>query len=106
MGIDVDRLTEAAREELTSLWHDLDEARMHAYSGGWSMKCDSLVERIRSLTLLVGPTPWEQIQIPLLEDGVYQRVHAEMGVEVQPPDMQRVSEMRALINGQAEAVRP
>lgn len=105
MTVDIDRLAMAARRELAYLWYDLHEARMYAYSGQWSMKCDSLIERIKDLTPLVGPTPWDEIQIPLLEAGIYQRVHAELGIdapEVQP-DMVKVADMRARLNAQSAA---
>ena len=90
-------LTEAARAELACLWNDLHRARKEAINGHWSIRCDGLVDRIKRLTLLVGPTPWEQIQLPLLEDGVYQRLHAEMGVAA-PVDADRVVQARARIN--------
>ncbi|MGW7350920.1 hypothetical protein [Streptomyces sp. NPDC054784] len=93
MTVDAERLEAAAREELVCLWGDLDEARRRALNGVWSMGCDGLVERIKRLTVLVGPTPWDEIQLPLLEDGVYQRLHAELGVEA-PVDMVKVAEHR------------
>ena len=98
--IGVERLTGACREELVYLWGDLDEARRDAHEGQWSMGCDSLVERIKALTSLVGATPWEQVQIPLVEDGVYQRVHRELGIEV-AVDMDAVAEHRAWLDRQA-----
>ena len=97
-----EKLKEVARGELACLWSDLEEARRRAYSNAWSMGCDSLVERIKALTPLVGPTPWDEVQIPLLEDGVYQRVHAELGIEV-TVDMAKVAETRAYLNRQAES---
>lgn len=107
MAINTDRLVQLAREELAYLWYDLHEARLYAYSGEWSMKCDSLVERIKALTPLVGPTPWEEIQIPLLEAGVYQRIHAELGMDSAEvrPDMVKVLEMRARMDAQSAAIR-
>ncbi|MYX67385.1 hypothetical protein K388_05557 [Streptomyces sp. KhCrAH-43] len=98
--IDTAKLLEVARGELISLWSDLDEARRDAYENQWSMGCDSLVERIKALTPLVGPTPWAQVQIPLLEDGVYQRVHQELGIEV-AVDMDAVAEHQAWLDRQA-----
>ena len=97
---DSEELLEVARGELVCLWGDLDEARRDAYGDQWSMGCDSLVERIKALTPLVGPTPWAQVQIPLLEDGVYQRVHQELGIEV-TVDMDAVAEHRAWLDQQA-----
>lgn len=99
---DTAKLLNVAREELYSLWCDLDAARRRAYHDQWSMDCDSLVERIKALTPLVGHTPWEEVQIPLLEDGIYQRVHAELGVDA-PVDMGKVAEHRAYLDRQAVA---
>ncbi|MFD6656895.1 hypothetical protein ACFWEB_17345 [Streptomyces parvus] len=98
--IDTVKLLDVAREELSSLWRDLDAARRRAYRDQWSMECDSLVERIKALTPLVGHTPWDEVQIPLLEDGIYQRVHAELGIDA-PVDMARVAEHRAYLDRQA-----
>ena len=100
---DPDRLAlleDAVRDELVSLWADLDTAIRHAVDGQWSMQCDWVTDRIKQLTQLVGPTPWEQVQISLLEGGIYQRIHAELGVcgEV---DMARVAEIRAIIDAGA-----
>lgn len=95
--IDTAKLEEVARTELAFLWGDLNDARMYAINGQWSMRCDSLVERIKHLTPLVGPTPWDEIQIPLLELGIYQRIHAELDIDV--------PEMRADLDRQAAAVR-
>jgi hypothetical protein len=83
-------------DELVSLWCDLNRAQSRAYNGQWSMECDSLEERIKALTLLVGPTSWENIQINLLENGVYQRIHGDLGIAVEV-DMDRVAKVRANI---------
>lgn len=105
--IDAEKLEAVARTELACLWGDLEVARQYAHNGEWSVTCDGLVERIKDLTQVIGPTPWGQIQIPLLELGIYQRVHEELGIdqpEVQP-DMVKVAEMRAVLERQAAAVR-
>lgn len=93
-----EQLAEACRE-LRWLWGDLNTARYSAIRGKWSMECDSLVERIKLLTKLVGPTPWEVIQIGLLEDGIYQRVHEEIGVPA-AVDMAGVAKTRRYIEEQ------
>lgn len=94
---DARTLDDAARWELELLWGDLHDARRSAANGAWSIRCDGLAARIKMFTRLVGPTPWEKIQIPLLEDGIYQRIHAEVGVPVEV-DMTRVAETRQYIN--------
>src|SRR6266487_312620 len=95
-------LEDAARDELDALWADLDTAVRYAANGQWSITCDWLTDRIKRLTQLVGPTPWEQVQIPLLESGVYQRLHAELDVSVEV-DMARVAEVRASIDARRSA---
>jgi len=95
-------LEDAARDELDALWADLDTAVRNAANGQWSITCDWLTDRIKRLTQLVGPTPWEQVQIPLLESGVYQRLHAELDVSVEV-DMARVAEVRASIDARRSA---
>ncbi|MFJ6119796.1 hypothetical protein [Streptomyces sp. NPDC092129] len=88
------------------MWGDLNEARQSAINGQWSIRCDNLEARIKSLTQVVGPTPWDEIQIPLLELGIYQR-HAELCIDVPEvqPDMERVAKLRADLERQAAAAR-
>jgi hypothetical protein len=102
---DAQNLEDAARWELELLWDDLNNARRYAANGAWSMGCDHLVSRIGMFTRLVGPTPWEKIQIPLLEDGTYQRIHAELGVEAEV-DMGRVAETRRRIDARLRSLSP
>lgn len=83
---------------------DLHDARRSAANGQWSIRCDELAARIRMFTRLVGPTPWEKIQIPLLEDGTYQRLHAEIGVHAEV-DMARVAETRRFIDARTSRIR-
>jgi hypothetical protein len=104
MSVDADRLEEGAREELAYLWSDLSNARHSAINGSWSIACDSIMHRIKALTTLVGPTPWDEIKIELLEAGIYQRIHAELGIEVQP-DMGRVAQVRARLDAESAKIR-
>ena len=99
-----DTLETVARWELLCLWSDLNDARRSAIRDSWSMNCDDLVDRIKMFTGHVGPTPWEEIDIDLLEDGVYPRVHAEMGVAVDV-DMASVAETRASIEARMARLR-
>jgi hypothetical protein len=97
----VDDLVEACREELRILWCDLEAARCSAIRPGtWSIQCLNLEDRIKTFTKLVGPTPWEEIQISLLELGIYQRIHADLGVAA-PVDMERVAQTRARLDERA-----
>jgi hypothetical protein len=100
MSSELERLKAAVREELKDLWGDLHRAQTYAINGSWSIACDNLEERIKSLTPLVGATLWDEIQIPLLENGVYQRIHADLGIAVEP-DMERVAQVRTRINEEA-----
>ena len=69
----------ALRWLLVLSWSDLQEARRNAIDGKWSIACDGYVSRIVGLTRLVGPTPWEQISVDLILDGVYELIHDAMG---------------------------
>lgn len=101
MSSELEQLKQAVREELADLWGDLHRAQSYSINGRWSIACDNLEERIKNLTPLVGATPWDEIQIRLLENGVYQRIHADLGIAVQP-DMVRVAQVRERINAGAE----
>jgi hypothetical protein len=92
-----DDLTRAARDELESLWDDLYAARRHGINTGWSIQCHQLAYRIVRLSRLVGPTLWEAIQIDLLYDGVYERVHQDAGIDYPSIDWQRVDAVKARI---------
>ncbi len=71
---------DAALTWLRSLaWGELQEARRQALNGRWSMNCDSLVDRIVGLTSLVGPEPWESVQVDLILDGLYEAIHEAGG---------------------------
>lgn len=101
MAIDSQKLVEAVRTELGHLWHDLEQARRTAYSSDvWSLACEAIEDRVKALTALVGPTPWNHVQIPLLELGIYQRIHAELGMEA-PVDMEKVAAHRAYLDSTA-----
>lgn len=91
-----EQLIEACRQELWHLWHDLPGAFQTAIRCTWSINAVDIKERIQALTKLVGPTYWDEVNISLIEAGVYREVHAEIGVEVSP-DMERVAQVRASI---------
>lgn len=83
-------LEEAARQELAMLWSDLDTAIRTGINTTWSIRCDGLADRIKTLTRFVGPTPWDQVSMYLVKDGTYQRLHEEMGVHVEV-DIERLA---------------
>lgn len=70
---------EALRWLLNLAWDELQSARRRAVNGRWSMECDGQVCRIVGLTRLVGPLSWEHIQVQLILDGVYERIHEAIG---------------------------
>lgn len=85
------QLEEALRDELASLWGDLERAVREALNGVWSIQCDGLAARIQTITELVGPTSPEQISYGLLLEGVdtYERLHAEIGVHIDRDELDR-----------------
>lgn len=82
----------ALRWLLLLAWDELQSARREAMNGRWSIRCDNLVCRIVGLTRLVGPLPWEKIQVDLILDGVYERIHEAIGAPtpLSADDRQRV----------------
>jgi hypothetical protein len=102
---DIETLRSALRNELACLWTDLQTARRAAINGQWSMHCDWFEERIKAITPLVGPTPWTELDIQLVEDGVYQRIHAEIWVDA-PYDEDGVRKHRARLDASARGEEP
>lgn len=79
----------ALRWLLTLAWGELQIARDSALDGRWSINCDGLVERIVGLTRLIGPLEWEHVNVDLILDGVYERVHEAMGMPTPLSDENR-----------------
>lgn len=95
------KLRRAIRIELELLWSDLDENRRNAIRPGtWTIGCENVEYRIKKLTRLVGATPWMKIPITLMELGIYQRIHVDLGVDA-PVDMDQVAETRRYIEEQS-----
>lgn len=89
-------LEEAAADELMRLWGDLADAMHYARGGCWSGGCENAAHRIAVLTKALGKaTPWQEVQIELLESGIYQKLHDLMGIPYESPDMAVIAEMRA-----------
>ena len=102
---ELETLRAALTEELSCLWTDLQTARRSAIRGGWSMHCDWIEGRIKTITPLVGPTSWTELDIELIEDGVYQRIHAEIGVDA-PYDEEGVRKHRARLDASVRGAGP
>lgn len=88
-------LAAAVREELRFLWDDLSQARRTALSGGWSIRCDTLTARIVTLSRFAGATGWRDIQVDLLQDGIYQGILRSAGIGFEEPDMAEVDAVGA-----------
>jgi hypothetical protein len=82
VSTETEQLKAAIRGQLALLWSDLCDAQGEAVRTDWSIRCENLAERITELTKLVGPTRWDEVPMPLLENGVYLRIHVAMGIEV------------------------
>jgi hypothetical protein len=85
--IPAETLAAALRDELAYLWDDL--ATQYRYSHAQppenSMGCENLIERIHTITALVGPVSTDKIQIPFLLTGMYERVHRQIGIAATVP---------------------
>ncbi len=92
---------EAARVELVHLWHDLHVARQNARNGVWSMQCDNLAYRIVMLSRVAGATPWGEVGVDVLLDGLYERLHRDAGIEYPPIDWDGMRRAAAYIENGA-----
>lgn len=89
-------LEEAASDELMRLWGDLHHQMEWARNGCWSGGCADVAYRIAVLTRALGKAArWQDMQIELLETGIYQRFHDLMGIPYEQPDMSVIAQMRA-----------
>lgn len=89
-------LEEAASDELMRLWGDLAHAMYMAVGGCWSGGCEGAAYRIAVLTRALGKAArWQDMQIELLETGIFQKMHDLMGIPYEQPDMAVIAEMRA-----------
>ena len=79
---------QALRKELEHLWGDLaEDYRMsRATPPEKSMGCLGRIGRIQTITKLIGPCPPEKIQMPFLLTGMYERVHADIGLTATVPE--------------------
>lgn len=102
---ELETLRNALAEELSYLWTDLQSARHDALNGSWSVGCEWFEGRIKAITPLVGPTPWEKLDIQLIEDGVYQRIHQELGIEA-PYDEEGVRKHREQLDNTGQVHTP
>ncbi len=85
-------LTDAAQAELEHLWRDLHHARQFFGNGVWSMQCDNLAYRIVMLSRPVGALHSDKVQVDLVLDGLYERLHREAGIEHPPIDWDGIRE--------------
>lgn len=79
----------ALHRTLELAWRDLQSARREALNGRWSILCESQVYRIIGLTRLVGPTLWEKVDVDLILDGIYERIHEAVGMPTPLSDADR-----------------
>lgn len=85
-----DSLRKFVEDEQMLLWDDLDKAIRYSVNGIWSIQATAVAGRIVDAARLVGPTPWERIQWPLLAGGVYAKLLTLAGLEVPAVDWERL----------------
>lgn len=88
-------LLRAAKWELVCLWGDMDEAQLAALNGSWSIRMEHVQDRILTLTKIVGACPWQHIQIRILKNGLYEKVHLDAGLMFPTIDWKIVNEIAA-----------
>lgn len=103
----IDELKQALRTELEHMWDDLaEDYRMsRATPPEQSMGCESRIERIQTITRLVGPCPPGAIPMAFLLTGLYEKVHAQIGITATIPEdtlrsaRKYVAEQKARLGG-------
>jgi hypothetical protein len=85
---DLEVYRQALRAELELLWDDLaDDYRMsRGTPPEESIGCLSRIERIQAITRLVGPCPPGAIPMTFLLTGLYEKVHAQIGITATVPE--------------------
>lgn len=78
-------------------WDRLDKALRAAINGVWSMGAEGEAQHIVRAARLVGPTPWGQVQWPLVRGGVYEAVLTAGGLPAVVPDEAETAGFDALM---------
>lgn len=94
-------LDEAVTQEQIWLWSDLCRARRSAINTDWSIQCENLAHRIVRLARLTTATRWNEIDVSLLRDGVYEEVLRQAQLHYDPIDWNRVHAVHARIQESA-----
>lgn len=83
-----EELTAALRAELVNLWADFEHASRESLAPGaaWSMGQEWFLERIKTLSDLVGPASWRDVSIPFLLSETYRAACERIGYPVAASD--------------------
>jgi hypothetical protein len=75
-------------DAMIDLWHDLTAAYGESKSSPreTSVACHGLIKRIQGIARHVGPVSPGALEYEMVLTGLYELVHAEIGVEVHVPD--------------------
>lgn len=100
-------LRDVLLEELIYLWGDFADAYRASRTDPpeTSMGCEHLIGRIQTVTKLVGPIDPAKVAMPFLLTGMYERVHAEIGITVTVPEVIMQQAREYVANGKLEASR-
>ncbi|MBT2226269.1 hypothetical protein [Nonomuraea sp. NEAU-A123] len=76
------------RDVAVDLWHDLAAAygASDCKPRETSVACHGLIKRIQDIARVVGPVAPGDLEYEMLLTGLYETVHAEVGVDVHVPD--------------------
>lgn len=75
------------RDVMVDLWHDLAQAyrTSEASPRETSIGCHGLIKRIQDIARHVGPVDPGALEYPMVLTGLYETVHAEIGLDVEVP---------------------
>lgn len=81
------------------LWVWMQDAYDRMIRGpGWSMEALNMRDSILEIVQIVGPTPWDEINIRTLRNGVYLEVLKHGGFELPQIDWKRISDIESRVS--------
>ena len=100
-----DALRQWADFELECLWNDLRQAHRARDYLVWTVGCEHIAERIKTLTAIIGPIPWTRAEISGVADGWFAKMCEKLEIaDPDLPDVEGVDYARMWVQRQADSV--
>jgi hypothetical protein len=102
-------LREWADFQLEWLWGHLRNAHSEAAAGpfqAWTIGCESIGERIKTLSAIIGPLSWRRVAISGIADGWFAEVNEILEIpDPDLPDEAGVAYAQMWVDRQIDSVR-